>query len=288
MWLGVSVLMAALCLCLLLLWLGSPLTRFNVSRRPRQPLAFSLVWPWVEALVPVASRFMSWNLRHRLARFLQQAGTDSFESPQHFFALQCVLAMATAGLVVLALAQQLPVPAVAMIAAFTAASAAWWPVDFLRRQAMRRQRAMLRIFPFLLDMVTLCVEAGLNLQSALRQVAEKGPDGPLREEIRHLLADIRAGASRQDALGSWAQRCDLAQVQQFVAAVLQAEMSGMSLGPVLRAHADQWRSDSFLRAEKQALEAPVKLMFPLVFCIFPCSFLIIAFPLAIQFLELLE
>src|SRR5690606_8913820 len=107
-------------------------------------------------------------------------------------------------------------------------------------------------------------------------------------ELQHMLADIRAGAPRKEAMSTWAERCDLPAMRHFVAAVAQADQFGMSLGPVLRAQADQRRNERFLRAEKLAQEAPVKMMFPLIFCIFPCTFLIIAFPIAAKFLELLE
>lgn len=288
MWQGVSIFMAAMCLGLLLFWLGSPFARFGLAAGRQRPFALELVWPWVKAIVPFCSRFMTWNLRRRLAHLLRQAGVDYFGSPQEFFALQWVLGSAAGGLVAFLLTGLLKFSLLIPGMAVAALLASMWPVHILLRLTQQRKRAMLRAFPFLLDMVSLCVEAGLNLQGALRQVADKGPEGPLRDEIRHLLADIRAGSTRQEALLAWAQRCDLMQVQQFVATVLQAEVSGMSLGPALRAHADQWRSERFLQAEKQALEAPVKLMFPLVFCIFPCSFLIIAFPLAQQFLEFLK
>jgi len=158
----------------------------------------------------------------------------------------------------------------------------------LREAIKLRKLAISRAFPFMLDMVTLCVEAGLNLHGALQQAAANGPPGPLSDELQHMLADIRAGAPRKEAMSTWAERCDLPAMRHFVAAVAQADQFGMSLGPVLRAQADQRRNERFLRAEKLAQEAPVKMMFPLIFCIFPCTFLIIAFPIAAKFLELLE
>lgn len=172
-----------------------------------------------------------------------------------------------------------------MAAAVTAAA---WPVQRIRERIRKRQVLMSREFPFFLDMVTLCVEAGQNLHGALQQAAHNGPAGPLRDELHHMLSDVRAGMPRQEAMDTWAQRCDLPAVHRFVATMALADQSGMSLGPVLRAQADQRRNERFLHAEKLAMQAPVKLMFPLVFCIFPCSFLIIAFPIAAKFLALAE
>jgi tight adherence protein C len=104
----------------------------------------------------------------------------------------------------------------------------------------------------------------------------------LRNELRHALADMRAGAPRAEALKDLAQRVDLPALRSLVVALGQADQLGMSLGPVLRAQSAQRRAERFLRAEKLALEAPVKMLFPMVFCIFPCTFLIIGFPIAIK------
>src|SRR5690606_38066942 len=121
-----------------------------------------------------------------------------------------------------------------------------------------------------------------NLQGALQQAAQHGPPGPLRQELRHALADMRAGMPRLEALRYWSNRTGLAAVQQLVTALGQADQLGMSLGPLLRAQSEQRRTERFLRAERLALEAPVKMLFPMVFCIFPCTFLIIGFPIAIK------
>ncbi|MFT0851019.1 type II secretion system F family protein [Achromobacter sp. F4_2707] len=249
-------------------------------------LPLRLLWPWVEAVAVLCRPLMSWHLRRRLEHLLRQAGAPSYWSPHHLCAWQAVLAMLAVAAVVVLLHRSLSVPALLFCAAFAAALAAVWPWQRLRECTRRRKQAMLREFPFMLDMITLCVEAGLNLHGALGQAAANGPPGPLRDELRHMLSDIRAGASRQQALAQWAQRCGLTPLHHFVGAVAQAEQSGMNLGPVLRAQADQRRSERFLQAEKRALEAPVKMMFPLVICIFPCSFLIIAFPIVVQFTEL--
>jgi len=160
-----------------------------------------------------------------------------------------------------------------------------WPLYWLREQGAARQRHMLRELPFLLDMTTLCVEAGLNLQGALQQAAHHGPVGPLRQELRHALADMRTGMPRLEAMHRMAARTGLPALRQLATSLGQADQLGMSLGPLLRAQAEQRRSERFLRAEKLALEAPVKMLFPMVFCIFPCTFLIIGFPVAAKLLE---
>lgn len=160
--------------------------------------------------------------------------------------------------------------------------AAVYPYLKLKQRFNHRHLLINSSLPFFLDVMTLCVEAGLNIQAAFQQAVLKGPKGPLAEEINHVLRDIRAGQTRAVALQSWAQRSDRAAVYNLVTALVQAETLGMALGPVLRAQSEQIRTARFLNAEKLALEAPVKMLFPLVLFIFPCTFLIIAFPIYIK------
>lgn len=288
MWIWTSMTLTACSLYLVCWWLGRPYARKAEAGQGARTWPLHWLWPWVEALAPLCRPFMSWHLRLRLERLLHQAGVQAHWSPHHLCAWQCVLAVLSGAVAALALYRSLAPPATLLCSLAAAVLAAAWPWQRLRERVRRRKNDMLREFPFMLDMVTLCVEAGLNLHGALRQAALNGPAGPLRDELHYMLSDIRAGASRQEALAHWAGRCDLPPLHHFVAAVEQAEHSGMSLGPVLRAQADQRRKERFLRAEKLALEAPVKMMFPLIFCIFPCTFLIIAFPIATQFLGLWE
>jgi tight adherence protein C len=142
-----------------------------------------------------------------------------------------------------------------------------------------------KTLPFYLDLITLCVEAGLNLQGALNQAVDKGPKGVLQQELQRVLRDIRNGKARADALRAMSDSVQEASVSNFVTAMIQAERLGMNLGPVLRAQADQRRSERFLRAEKLAIEAPVKLLFPLIAFIFPCTFIVLFFPIVIQFMQ---
>lgn len=282
------MLMAASSLCLVSWWLARPFATGGAGGPIVTSLPLRLLWPWVDALAPVCRPFISWRVRRRMERLLARAGMQALWSPQHLCALQCVGALLAGGAAMLALYRLMPVWAGAICVMAAAVTAAAWPVQRIRERIRKRQVLMSREFPFFLDMVTLCVEAGQNLHGALQQAAHNGPAGPLRDELHHMLSDVRAGVPRQEAMDTWAQRCDLPAVHRFVATMALADQSGMSLGPVLRAQADQRRNERFLHAEKLAMQAPVKLMFPLVFCIFPCSFLIIAFPIAAKFLALAE
>jgi len=157
----------------------------------------------------------------------------------------------------------------------------WWLGQLGRRRALRISREL----PFVLDMTTLCVEAGLNLHGALVQASQRGPDGPLRDELTRALADMRAGTSRLMALKAMAARTGSKPVQVWVAALAQAETLGISLGPILRAQAAQCRAERFQRAEQLAMETPVKMLLPLIGCIFPCTFIILGFPIVLELLQ---
>lgn len=162
------------------------------------------------------------------------------------------------------------------------------PRHALRVRARTRSRRMAKELPFLLDMATLCVEAGLNLQGALQQAVEYGPPGPLRDELQWALGDMRAGMARLEALHAWAARTDLHGVRILVTALAQAENLGMSLAPILRVQAEQRRAERFQQAERLAMRAPVKMLLPLLTCIFPCTFVVLGFPIMVQLREALQ
>jgi tight adherence protein C len=190
--------------------------------------------------------------------------------------------MAGIAYVVLSLFEQpassgFPAALYGQVALAGALSGWFYPAIWLRDRMALRKRELLKSLPFFLDIITLCVEAGLNMQGAMSQAVAKGPKGVLR--------DIRAGKQRAEALRSMAARLREPSITAFTTAVIQAESMGMSLGPVLRAQADQRRSERFLRAEKMAMEAPVKMLFPLIAFIFPCTFIVLFFPIVIKFMH---
>jgi tight adherence protein C len=148
----------------------------------------------------------------------------------------------------------------------------------------KREHQILRTLPTYLDFLTLALEAGLNLTGAIHQLVEKAPRGALHAEFARVQRDIKAGQSRLAALKAMAERLDIREVNTLIAAIAQSEKTGASLGEVLRIQADQRRVERFQRAEKLAMEAPVKLIFPLVTFIFPITFVVLAFPIAMKFM----
>jgi len=279
--------LAGLSLCALAWALGGPAGRAGRAPGHMDSRFLRLAWPWVQACAVVCAPFISWRLRQRLQRRMQVAGLDAGWKIEQVVALQLVAGISLGGAAAVAGWLYFTLDAAQGLAAACLAGAAgcWWPRRWLAGLAAARQRAMLREYPFMLDMATLCVEAGLSLQGALQQAAQYGPPGPLRDALRHALADMRAGAARHDALGRLAQDSGLAALRQLATVLAQADQLGMSLGPLLRALSEQYRNERFLRAEQLALQAPVKMLFPMVCCIFPCTFLVIGFPVVIRLME---
>ncbi len=153
------------------------------------------------------------------------------------------------------------------------------PYVWLADRIKKRHHKIMRALPYALDLLTLSVEAGLDFQAAVAKVVEKGQPGPLREELAIMLGEIRLGKTREQALRNMAARIQLAQMTTFVSNLVQADRMGTSLGKILRIQSTQMRIERTHRAEKLANQAPVKLLFPLVFCIFPTVFVVLFTPI---------
>jgi tight adherence protein C len=156
----------------------------------------------------------------------------------------------------------------------------YMPFYIVSSRARQRQSAIIKSLPDAFDLITTCVEAGLGLDAALSRVAEK-VEGPFAQELSRSLRDIALGKSRRDALKELGDRTQVPDLMQFTNAVIQAEAMGSSIGTVLRVQADQLRVRRRQRAEEQAYKAPVKMLFPLVLCIFPTLFIVILGPAGI-------
>lgn len=159
------------------------------------------------------------------------------------------------------------------------------PIIWMRDQIKRRHLEIGRAMPFNLDLLTLSVEAGLDFGGAVATVVERGIPGALTEELGIMLREIRMGKTREEALRNMADRVRFPPLTQFVSNLIQADKMGTSLGKVLRIQATQLRIARTQRAEKLANEAPVKMLFPLIFCIFPTVFMILFAPIVYQFVE---
>lgn len=158
----------------------------------------------------------------------------------------------------------------------------WQLPDFmLARRAAARRREIARTLPDAIDLLSVSVEAGIGFDGAVQKVSERFA-GPLSAEFAQYLKEVRLGRTREDALRSLAERVELPELKTFVAAVVQADRLGVSLSRVLRVQAEQLRQQRRQRAEEAAMKAPVKLVFPLVFFIFPSLLIVLLGPAVIR------
>jgi len=157
------------------------------------------------------------------------------------------------------------------------------PEFWLGGRVKKRQKAILLMIPDALDLLTISVRAGLGFDAALSKVVEKMP-GPLSEEFRRALAEVRVGKARREALRDIVARTEVAPLTNFIGAIIQAEQLGVSISKVLQVQSEQLRIERRQRAEEQAAKAPIKMLFPLVGCIFPSLFIVILGPAIILIL----
>ena len=155
------------------------------------------------------------------------------------------------------------------------------PSNALDKKVKTRQETIRRQLPDVLDLLVISVEAGLGFEQALDRVVNNVP-GDLSDEFMRVLGESRAGASRGDALRSMESRCDIPEIRSFVLAMIQADQFGVSIGRVLRAQADELRIKRRQYAQEKAQKAPVKMMIPMVFCIFPALFVVVLGPAIIN------
>ena len=160
------------------------------------------------------------------------------------------------------------------------------PDSWLRQRISDRKKEMQRDLPDVLDLLVISVEAGLGFDSALARVVDTVP-GALSEEFFRMLQETRVGVSRRDAMRHLMERTDLEELRSFLLAMMQAEAFGVSISQVLRVQADEMRIKRRQHAQERAFGAPVKMVFPLIFCIFPSLFIVLLGPAAIKIFDLL-
>ncbi len=246
---------------------------------------------WVERAAKVAKPFMKlslpeegWEKSPLRIRFMN-AGWRSPSAPVFYFAAKTVLALLLPALLALVIPQvHGGFDTLSMLLVLAGAAFGYYlPNVVLARAAFLRQREIFEVFPDALDLLTVCVEAGLSLERSLGKVAAEIhiKSLVLAQEMQLLLMEMRAGFSKEKALRNLALRTGVEDVDTLVAMLIQSERFGTSMGSSLRVHAENLRTKRRLRAEEAAAKIALKLLFPLVFCIFPLLLLVLLGPATI-------
>jgi tight adherence protein C len=252
-----------------------------------QPASQRILAPAVRRLTGVARGITPSSRIRKLERKIEAAGRPGGLDVNALLVLKFVsLAAGLVILVVLAAVQVLPLVWFVILAVFVVLFTYYLPDIILNSATNTRRQQIARSLPDFLDLLTVSVEAGLGLDSAMAKIAER-MRGPLKEEILITLHEIRMGKTRASALRAMADRCQVDDLTTFITALIQSQQLGISLGQVLRVQAEQIRTIQRQRIEERAQKAPVKLLVPLLLCIFPAMFVVIVGPAVIRIYEAL-
>jgi tight adherence protein C len=246
------------------------------------PLRERAVVPVVHWFTDIGRRLTPVGYVDGIRRKLTLAGRFSPETLDRFLAMR-VVSLALIPVWAILVFGLLPLSGGSRLAIFALLTlgSILGPDAVLNRRVAERQHEIQVRLPDILDLLTISVEAGLGFEQALDRTVAAVP-GPLSEEFARMLGEVRAGASRADAMRAMDERIDVPEVRSFVLAILQADTFGVSIGRVLRAQADEMRIKRRQLAQEQALKAPVKMLFPMVFCIFPALFVVVIGPAVIN------
>lgn len=241
--------------------------------------------PALDRLVNLGRKFTPADHTDRIRQKLERAGNPPGWSVDRVTSLKVVGTFATlavALLIVLVIGTNLGLSLVLLLAGAVAGYFA--PNMYLYQKGADRAEAMRKTFPDALDLLTISVEAGLGFDAALSHVA-KNVDGPLADEFSRVLQEMQIGLGRAGALRALGERTTLEEMRGFVSAMVQADAFGIPIGQVLRVQSAEIRVKRRQRAEEQAQKLPVKILFPLIFFILPCLFIVVLGPAAISIVD---
>jgi tight adherence protein C len=249
-----------------------------------QPFTERVVFPIARKMGEIAVKFTPQNALQATAKKLELSGTSSKIDPTMFLAVQFLAAMVFGALFffLFTFGQIKMGPGMNFIIALGAAALGfYYPQLQLTSRINKRQSAVRRGMPDALDLLTICVEAGLGFDAAMQKVSEKW-DNELSAAFGRVTREIQLGKIRREALRDMSDRLGLSEMTSFVAAVIQSEQLGVSLSKVLRIQSDQMRIRRRQRAEEEAHKAPIKMLIPMALLIFPSLMLTLMTPAALR------
>jgi tight adherence protein C len=252
-----------------------------------QPFTQRVLIPLIEGLASLIKRFTPQERLESIRHRLDVAGNPYGWSAMQFLGLQLLstILFGGMGIVMVFVSKQMTLTRRVFLMGIIGAAGYYLPALWLRSKGSRRQREIRRSMPNALDLLTICVEAGLGFDGAMARVAEKWND-ELSREFTRVLQEIQLGKLRRDALRSMSDRIDINEMSTFVAAIVQAEELGVSIAKVLRIQSEEMRRRRRQRAEELARQAPIKMLPAIAFLIFPAIFVVLLGPAVIRFMTL--
>jgi tight adherence protein C len=244
-----------------------------------------VILPFFNRIGQIAMRFTPQATLESARQRLEMAGNPLQMDPAFFLSLRFINAVMFGGsiLMIYIVGDRDMIQGLGVTALFTVLGFAF-PHLWLSGRIQARQKSVFRAMPDALDLLTICVEAGLGFDSAMSRVHEKWDDD-LGLEFGRVIQEIRLGKLRRDALRDMADRLGVPEMTSFVAAVIQSEQLGVSMAKVLRIQSDQMRVRRRQMAEEEAHRAPIKMVFPIALLIFPSILLILLGPAAMMLLS---
>lgn len=252
------------------------------QRQLATPFATRVLIPALRSAGRFGSRFMPGSVVERLQKEVVYAGSPPGWDGERILALKV---LATIGGVIgayfVGAAVGLHALKVIILMALGGFVGYYLPEWILRSKSGKRQKAMRRALPDALDLLSITVEAGLGFDAALSRVSRQ-EGGPLGAELYRVLQEMQLGKSRADALRDLGERTNIPEFKSFILAMIQADVFGISIAKVLHVQANEMRIKRRQRAEETAQKVPVKIVFPLITCIFPALFVVLLGPAAIS------
>ncbi len=246
-----------------------PLTLEEIELQ--KPFRDRVLTPFFTNISNFLNRRMPRQTMERLRMRLEMAGNPGNMQPGAFMVLQVVTTIVVAVLAWIIMGGQLLYVLLLALVGYIL------PTIWLNGRVNSRKKAIVKALPDAIDLLTISVEAGLGFDLAMQRVVEKW-DNELSREFARVLADVRLGKNRRDGLRELVGRTGVPDLSAFVAAVIQADQLGVSIAKILRVQSDQLRIRRRQRAEELAHQAPIKMLFPLVFLVFPSMFVVILGP----------
>ncbi len=266
------------------------ITLADGRKQERQiPILFRLLLPLVPNVSPLFNMKIFDKSKARIGRNIVSAGFEGLISAQELMSLRIILPLVLGTPWILFIYSAVSANPESILGKMSAALYILGPLllsispsSWLSKALKTRHKSIQRSLPFVLDLLTLSVEAGMDFMTALQRNVERSVIDPLTEELVRVVREIQLGKTRREALRAMSERINLQETRSVINALVQADELGVSIGAILRIQADQIRQRRFERAEKLANEAPVKMLGPLLLFIFPAVFLVLLGPILYQ------